>query len=161
MNKMHNLVLKLNSSSTQILLLLLDASRGKGEGRIKCTVTRHRLAKTAILLGLKFFSQREDALDLITQWYPLTRSGPKKEGETRFKGTLVLECSSPQGLLEGVDQVWKQVGEAVSHRRVTTASLFLGLDLMNRLDPKVVRKLVSRACPVPRKYWDPELGQWL
>lgn len=99
-------------------------------------------------------------LKLIEKWAPLrgkVRGHVKKPVRTE----LVLECASTQGLLEGVDRVWRVVSGAVSHRRVMKACLCIGLESLNRVDQGKVRQLVSRVCPVPKKYWDFELGLWL
>jgi hypothetical protein len=157
-------MLELGYSTESILILdaLVADSRGKGEGRIKCTVTKHRVAKTAILFGIQVLSKRSPsiALKLIEKWAPICKPGRGRKIRRRRTG-LVLECSSTQGLLEGVDRVWGDIGGAVSHRRVTLAALCLGLDSLNRIEPGKVRRLVSKLCPVPNKYWDPELGLWL
>jgi hypothetical protein len=147
--------------STLILNALVTATKGKGEGRVKCTVTKHRVAKTAILLGIQVLSKRppSTALKLVEKWAPICKPG--RGGRLRVRTELVLECSSTQGLLEGVDRVWRNISGAVSHRRVMKAALCLGLDSLNRVEPGKVRQLVSKVCPVPKKYWDPELDQWL
>lgn len=159
-----NAVLDLTNStdSVEILGTLFEATKGKGEGRIKCTITKHRLAKTAILLGIAVLSKRSPsiALKLIEKWAPL-RAPVKGKKKRVVKTELVLECSSTQGLLEGVDKVWRAIAGKVSHRRVTKACLCLGLDSLNKVDPGKVRQLVSKVCPVQKKYWDFELEQWL
>jgi len=161
-----NAVLDLTNSTDSVVILnaLLEASKGKGDGRIKCTITKHRLAKTAILLGIAVLSKRAPSiiLKLIEKWaplrVPLRGSKPHKRV---VKTELVLECSSTQGLLEGVDKVWRAISGKVSHRRVTKACLCLGLDSLNKVDPGKVRQLVSKVSPVQKKYWDAELGLWL
>lgn len=158
-----NTVLNLHNTSEAVkhLRAIVASTQGKGEGRIKCTVTKHRVAKTAILLGITILSRRPPsiALEFVKKW------APKQSwvGRNRVKVNLVLECSSTQGLLEGVDNMWKKVNEieAISHRKVMTAALCLGLDSMNKVDPGKVRELVSKLCPVKTKYWDPELDRWL
>lgn len=166
MTERKNAVLDLTNStdSVETLNALFEASKGKGEGRIKCTITKHRLAKTAIFLGIVVLLKKSPsiALKLIERWAPLRVPLRGKKGYKRLiKTELVLECSSTQGLLEGVDKVWKHIEGAVSHRRVTKACLCLGLDSLSKVDPGTVRKLVSKVSPVQRKYWDPELGLWL
>lgn len=161
-----NAVLDLTNSTDSIVTLnaLWEASKGKGEGRIKCTITKHRLAKTAILLGVAILSKRSPSTiqTLIEKWAPLRVPLRGAKGHKRVvKTELVLECSSTQGLLEGVDRVWRLISGAVSHRRVTKACLCLGLDSLSKVDPGQVRKLVSKVSPVEKKYWDPELNQWL
>jgi hypothetical protein len=151
-----------SSKSVEILQSLFDVSKGKGEGSIKCTVTKHRIGKTAILLGIEILTKRSPSrvLALIERCAPIRRSGWEK-GKGKTKVVLCLECSSPQGILTGIDQVWRLIDGEVSRRRVTKAALCLGLESLNRVEPSKVRQLVSKVCPVPRKYWDPELGQWL
>lgn len=166
MTERKNAVLDLTNTidSVEVLRSLLEATKGKGEGRIKCTITKHRLAKTAILLGITLLLKRspEVSLKLIEEWAPLRKPLRGKKGSKRVVRTeLVLECASTQGLLEGVDKVWKNISGAVSHRRVTKACLCLGLDSLNKVDPGKVRLLVSKLSPVQKKYWDEELGQWL
>ena len=161
-----NAVLDLTNTidSVGVLRSLFEATKGKGEGRIKCTITKHRLAKTAILLGITLLLKRspEVSLKLIEKWAPLRKPLRGKKGSKRLVRTeLVLECSSTQGLLEGVDKVWKSISGAVSHRRITKACLCLGLDSLSKIDSGKVRLLVSKLSPVQRKYWDEELGQWL
>jgi hypothetical protein len=147
------------------LSALFEASKGKGEGRIKCTLTKHRIAKTAILLGIALLSKKPPsmALKLIDRWAPVRV--PVARGTRVHKKVvrteLVLECSSTQGLLAGVDRVWRLISGAVSHRRVTKAALVIGLDSLNKVDHGKVRQLVSKVCPVPKKYYDSELGLWL
>ena len=55
-----NAVLDLHSNPEALVALnaLVMASKGKGEGRIKCTVTKHRVAKTAIILGIQLLSRK-------------------------------------------------------------------------------------------------------
>jgi hypothetical protein len=167
MSSHHNAVLDLSNSieSIDILQSLFDASKGKGEGRIKCTITKHRIAKTAILLGIALLSKKPPsmALKLINQWAPTRVPVPRgmRAHKRVVRSELVLECSSTQGLLDGVDRVWRVISGAVSHRRVTKACLTIGLDSLNKVDPGKVRQLVSKVCPVPKKYFDPELQQWL
>lgn len=162
-----NAVLDLSNSTDSVVILnaLFEGTKGKGEGRIKCTITKHRLAKTAILLGIAVLSKRSPSivLKLIEKWAPLRvpMRGSAKTHKRVVKTELVLECSSTQGLLEGVDRIWKGIQGKVSHRRVTKACLCLGLDSLNKVDPGKVRQLVSKVCPVPKKYWDAELGLWL
>jgi hypothetical protein len=162
MTKLKNVVLDLSGTLETVELLgaLVGATKGKGEGRIKCTVTKHRMAKTAILLGIAILLKKPPsiALDFIQKWAPLRKKGKRC---VPVKANLVLECSSTQGFFEGVDKIWKQVGEAVSHRRVMKACLCIGLDSLNKVDPGKVRLLVSRLSPVQTKYWDPELDQLL
>lgn len=158
-----NTVLNLHKNSLSISQLhaLVASTEGKGEGRIKCTVTKHRVAKTAILLGIAILSKKppSTALKYIKKWAPKQRW----IGRTKVKVNLVLECASTQGLLESVDRTWKKVNEmeAVSHRKVMTAALCIGLDSLTKVDSGKVRQLVSKLAPVPTKYWDPELDQWL
>lgn len=149
--------------SVEILAALFDSTKGKGEGRIKCTITKHRIAKTAILLGTQvLLKRRPDTLPkLIEQWAPLRKPGPSSPSRVKVRAGLTLECSSTQGLLEGVDQIWKLIGGTHSHRRVLKACMCIGLDSLSKVDPGKVRRLVSRLCPMKRKYWDPELNQWL
>lgn len=155
-----NSVLNLGGSpaSVAILQALLVSTKDKGEGRIKCTITQHRLAKTAIIIGIQLLKKKPPRTlrKIIERWAPR-----KVRDLTVPSFRLVLECSSTQGLLEGVDDVWKQTLGAVSHRRVMTATLCLGLDLLNKVDPIKLRQLVSKVCPVQKKYWDPEISQWL
>jgi hypothetical protein len=167
MSSHRNTVLDLSNSieSSDILNSLYEASKGKAEGRIKCTITKHRVAKTAIILGIRLLSRKPKGivLGLIERWAPLRlKSAPGVRSHKRMvKTELVLECSSTQGLLEGVDKVWRAIDGAVSHRRVTKAALTIGLDSLNKIDPGKVRQLVSKVCPVPKKYYDQELQQWL
>lgn len=137
---------------------LLAATKGKGEGRIKCTITKHRLAKTAIVIGTQVLKKKAPSIlkRTIEKWAPL-----RVKGRIYSHFELVLECASTQGLIEGVDQVWKLALGAVSHRRVMTAALCIGLESLHRVDHTKVRLLVSKVCPVQKKYWDPEIGQWL
>jgi hypothetical protein len=166
----YNAVLNLTNAqeSASILHSLYTDSKEKGEGRIKCTVSKHRIAKTAILLGVLIISKRPPsaALDLIQHMAPRERPGRKPRGirshkKTNPKVELVLECASTQGLVEGVDRVWRLVAGAVSRRRVMMACLTIGLDSLNKVEPGKMRQLVSRVCPVSTKYFDAELGQWL
>ena len=158
-----NTILNLHNTSEAIsnLRAIVAATHGKGEGRIKCTVTKHRVAKTAILLGIAILSKKppSTALEYIKKWAPKQRW----IGRTKVKVNLVLECASTQGLLESVDRTWKKVNEmeAVSHRKVMTAALCIGLDSLTKVDSGKVRLLISKLSPVPFKYWDPELDQWL
>lgn len=165
MTTRRNVVLDLAYSpeSGVILQALLDATKGKGDGRIKCTVTKHRIAKTAILLGIQVLLKRPPSIiqTLIEKWAPLRKPGRRKGVRAMVKAELVLECSSTQGLFEGVDRVWRLISGSVSHRRVTKACLCLGLDSLNKVDPGKVRQLVSKVCPVTTKYWDAELKHWL
>lgn len=152
--------------SYSTLVALWETTKGKGEGTVKCTLTKHRIAKAAILFGVQILLRREpsDLMSLILKWSPQKKSGPKgprKQVRTRVRSGLTLECSSTQGVLEGVDQIWRLIHSEVSHRRVMTACLCLGLDSLARVDPGKMRQIVSRLVPVPRKYWDPELGLWL
>jgi hypothetical protein len=162
-----NIVLDLSTSpeSSEALHGLFAATNGKGDGRIKCTITKHRIAKTAILLGVQLLLKRgpEAISKLIEKWAPVKKPGRRlgSKKTKKIKTELVLECSSTQGLLEGVDKVWRKIAGEVSHRRVTKAALVLGLDSLSKVEPGKVRLLVSKVCPVPRKYWDPELGLWL
>jgi hypothetical protein len=168
----HNAVLNLTNAqeSSRLLQLLYDSSKGKGEGRIKCTISKHRIAKTAILLGVLLLSRRDSptALELIQNSAPKERPGRKprvarahKKITPRVKVELVLECASTKGLVEGVDRVWRLINGAVSHRRVTMACLAIGLGSLSKVDPGKMRQLVSKVCPVSTKYFDYELGQWL
>lgn len=153
-----------STDSIAILKALHEGTKGKGEGRIKCTITKHRLAKTAILLGITVLSKRPPSMirKLIERWAPLRVPLRGAKGHKRVvKTELVLECSSTQGLLEGVDRIWRLISGAVSHRRVTKACLCLGLDSLSKVDPGKVRQLVSKVSPVTKKYWDAELGLWL
>ena len=158
-----NISLSLSNTpeSSEILNHLLADSKGKAEGRIKCTLTKHRVAKTAIILGMSLLSKRpkEVALSMIKEAAPLRKPG--RNNRKMIKTELVLECSSTQGLLDGVDKLWRAIGGTLSHRRVTTAALVIGLKSLNDVDPSQVRRLVSRVCPVPKKYFDSELQQWL
>lgn len=105
------------------------------------------------------------ALKLINTSAPTQTRGPKPKKMVKLaqpvRCELVLECSSTQGLLEGVDKVWMAIQGAVSHRRITKAALVIGVQSLSQIDSGMVRKLVSRRCPVTRKYWDEELGLWL
>lgn len=167
MSTRRNAVLDLSNTieSVEILNTIYEASKGKGEGRIKCTVTKHRIAKTAILLGIALLSKKPTSiiLKMVNQWAPLRTPLPRgvKSHKKQIKAELVLECSSTQGLLDGVDLIWRRVQGAVSHRRVTKAALTIGLDSLNKVDPGKVRQLVSKVCPVPKKYFDSELQVWL
>jgi hypothetical protein len=160
-------VLDLSNSieSVEILTSLYEASKGVADGRIKCTITKHRVAKTAILLGIKLLlgKPRGVALSMVEGAAPYREKPPVgvRSHKRRIKAELVLECSSTQGLLEGVDRVWQAIGGEVSHRRVTKAALVIGLESLNKIDPGKVRQLVSKVCPVTRKYFDKELGEWL
>lgn len=159
-----NNVLNLSPNSDRLLNELYQGTQGKGEGRIKCTITRHRLAKTAIVLGIAVLSKKSPSLVLkhILESTPSTRSGRKPKGKKRpVRASIVLECASTPKLLEGIDSLWRLISGELSHRRVTTACLNLGLEMMGRQDPGKVRLLVSKVCPVTTKYWDPELGAWL
>lgn len=162
-----NVVLELSSNpeSVEALDQIYSQSKAVPTGRVKCTITKHRLAKVAIILGVAILNKRSSiaALGLIEKWAPeRVRERGKRSGPKKIKAELVLECSSTQGLLEGVDQVWRgKINGAVSHRRVTRAALCLGLDSMTKLDPKMLRQIVSKVCPVQRKYWDEELQTWL
>ena len=149
--------------SVAILNSLYDASKGKGEGRIKCTLTKHRIAKAAVLLGIRVLLKRspDTLLKTIEQWAPLRKPGPVGSQRARAKAGLALECSSTQGLLEGVDRVWRLINGEASHRRVLKACMCIGLDAMSRVNQGKVRQLVSKLSPVKQKYWDPELGLWL
>ena len=149
---------------TETLDSLWRGSRGKGEGRIKCTITKHRLAKTAIVLGIKILSQKPPAsiIKLASEWAPLRKPGRPPRGVKKHSRTeLVLECASTTGLLDGIDTVCRMTTGAVSHRRVAKTALYLGLDSMSKVEHAKVRQLISRVCPVPKKYWDPEVGEWL
>jgi len=162
----HNAVLDLCNAQESVATLqtLFDASKGKGEGRIKCTITKHRLAKTAILMGFAILSKRPPSttLRMIEKWAPLRKPGRKGGAKVKYvKTELVLECSSTQGLLEKIDHLWRQVSGVVSRRRIMTACLTIGLESLNKVDPGKVRQLVSKVCPVPKKYFDHELQQWL
>lgn len=163
----HNMVIDLGDSDSAIEILdtLMKGSRGKGEGRIKCTVTKHRLAKTAIMLGIKILSRQPPASiqRLAEKLAPLRKPGrPARGAKRRLRTELVLECSSTQGLLDGLDTVWRIIATGeVSHRRIAKTALCLGLDSMAKVDHGKVRQLVSRVCPVPKKYWDTEVGAWL
>lgn len=149
--------------SFEILSSLYEATKGKGEGTVKCTITKHRVAKTAILLGIIVLSKKDpDTLQrLIERWAPLRKPGPKTLQRARAKTSLTLECSSTQGLLEGVSKLWRRVNGVVSHRRIMKACLCVGLDSLNRIESGKVRRLVAQLSPVKTKYWDPELNQWL
>jgi hypothetical protein len=160
-----NIILDLTHSKASVanLQALFDASIGKGEGRIACTVTKHRLSKTAILLGVEILKKRppSSVLELIDKWSPMAILPGVRLKRKRHRTTLVLECSSTQGLLEGVDQIFKHIDGRVSHSRVAKACFCLGLDSLARVDPGQVRMLVSKVSPVKKKYWDPGLGLWL
>jgi hypothetical protein len=155
-----NSVLNLVGSpeSAAIMMALLASTKDKGEGRIKCTVTKHRLAKTAIVIGIQILKRKPQSTlkQLIEKWAPR-----KVRGRICSNFVLVLECTSTQGLLEGVDYVWRQTFGAVSHRRVMTAALCIGIETLNKVDHTKMRQLVSKVCPVSKKYWDPEVNQWL
>lgn len=166
MSLRRNAVLNLSNTPESFVILqeLFNDSKGKSEGRIKCTITKHRVAKTAILLGIEVLLKRSPsiALKLINTWAPVRKPGRRGQDQVKYtKMELVLECSSTQGLLEKVDQVWRLTSGAVSHRRVMTACLTIGLDSLNKVDPKKVRQLISKVCPVPKKYFDGELQDWL
>lgn len=155
-----NCVLDLSTcpESTTTLHALVDSTKDKGDGRIKCTVTKHRLAKAAIVLGVQILKKKPPKAlkKVIERWAP-----QRVRGRTYSQYTLVLECSSPQGLLEEVDALWKLTLGVVSHRRIMTAALSIGLSSLNKVDPIKMRLLVSKVCPVAKKYWDSEIEQWL
>jgi len=44
---------------------------------------------------------------------------------------------------------------------VMTAALCIGIETLNKVDHTKMRQLVSKVCPVSKKYWDPEVNQWL
>jgi len=159
----NNITLSLSNTpeTSEILNRLLGDAKGKAEGRIKCTVTKHRIAKTAIILGMNILTKRpkEVALRMVESAAPLRKSG--RNNRKMVKTELVLECSSTQGLIEAIDKLWRAIGGPVSHRRVTTAALVIGLKSLNEVDPGMVRQLVSKVCPMARKYFDKELGEWL
>jgi hypothetical protein len=166
LERRRNAVLNLGNTpgSYTTLQELFGASKGKGDGRIKCTITKHRIAKTAILLGVELLLRRHPSmiLKMLDTWAPVRKPGRNGAPKVKYtKMELVLECSSTQGLLEKVDQVWRRISGEVSHRRVMTACLTLGLDSLNKVDPGKVRQLVSKVCPVQKKYFDHELQQWL
>lgn len=155
-----NAVLNLGGrpESAATLQELLASTKGKGEGRIKCTITKHRLAKTAIILGTQILRKKDPSIlkEFIEKWSPR-----KVRGRTYSNFELVLECASTQGLIEGVDRVWRRTQGTVSHRRIMTAALCLGIESLSKVEPTKVRLVVSKVCPVIKKYWDPELNQWL
>lgn len=160
----HNVALSLSNTpeTSEILNRILADSKDVAEGRIRCTLTKHRVAKAAILFGIKLLSRKpkEVVLSMVESASPVRKPGRNGSGK-RVKAELVLECASTQGLLEGVDKLWRAVGGKVSHRRVTTACLVIGLESLNKVDPGQVRRLVSKVCPVPKKYFDKELQDWL
>lgn len=165
MAERRNALLDLSNTidSVEVLDRLYIASVGKGEGRIKCTLTKHRIAKTAIVLGVQILLKRTPSsiLGIIEKRAPLKTRGQSRPHRKAVRTHLVLECASTQGLLEGVDRVWKMTNGTISHRRVMKASLCLGLESLARVDHAKVRQLVSKVCPIQKKYWDPEVGGWL
>jgi hypothetical protein len=160
-NKVISLELGWGTKSLLTFNALVTASKGKGEGRVKCTVSKHRIAKTAILVGTQMLLRMPPAtvLELVEKWAYISNLKPRVYRKRMVR--LVLACASPPGLLEGLDRVLKHISGAVSHRRVTKTALCIGLDSLSRVEPGKLRLLVSKICPVPRKYWDPELGLWL
>jgi hypothetical protein len=163
--KVQNLVFDLTYSTDTLgaLQSIYDASKGKGGGSIRCTVSKHRISKTAIIFGAKVLLKLDPrlVLGLVEYWAPKGRSEQAKEAKVPKSIRLVCECSKHPGLTLDVDRLWEIVSGKVSHQRIMGACLCLGLDSLSRVDPGSVRLLISKVCPVQKKYWDEELGQWL
>ncbi len=120
-----------------------------------------------MVLGLKVLlrGRADSVLEMVKSRAPIKPSGRIK-GQRSHKARskpceLVLECSNLPDLFEAIDKVWRKVSGAVSRRRIAKTALCLGLDSMAKVDHGKVRQLVSRVCPVPKKYWDTEVGAWL
>jgi hypothetical protein len=156
-----------NPDSLVLLKELVDASRGASEGTTKCTITKSRIAKTAIVLGVQLLLLKtpEEVLNLVEKWAPVYKagsSGPYRHGlKLRAHMTLFLECSSTPCVLECVERAWRYIRCDLSQSRVIKTAFCVGLYSIADIEPCKLRLLVSKVCPVPRKYFDAELNQWL